>query len=98
MPGTSTADSGTAEILFTGTGGLTSHEFIRAIRQHAVEAGKSRDEQWMADYASISLAGEALMWFEDLDDETQTDWKLLRRAIISQYPNPEDNRPKSLPL
>ncbi|KAG8938290.1 hypothetical protein FRC04_009128, partial [Tulasnella sp. 424] len=27
----------------------------------------------------------ALKWFEDLDDETQISWKLLRRSLLSKY-------------
>ncbi|KIO16604.1 hypothetical protein M407DRAFT_33748 [Tulasnella calospora MUT 4182] len=39
----------------------------------------------MADYASIRFDGEALKWFESLEDETQSDWKLPRRAILARY-------------
>ncbi|KAG8942786.1 hypothetical protein FRC04_003481 [Tulasnella sp. 424] len=42
----------------------------------------------MADYASIRFEGEALKWFESLEDDTQTSWKLLRRAILSHYEEP----------
>ncbi|KAG8942787.1 hypothetical protein FRC04_003482 [Tulasnella sp. 424] len=42
----------------------------------------------MADYASIRFEGEALKWFESLDDETQASWKLLRRAVLSHYEEP----------
>lgn len=39
----------------------------------------------MADYTSVRFEGEALKWFESLDDETQASWKLLRRSILSHY-------------
>ncbi|KAG8978325.1 hypothetical protein FRB90_008442, partial [Tulasnella sp. 427] len=42
----------------------------------------------MADQASIRLDGEALKWFESLDDEVQTDWKRLKRAILTRYGEP----------
>ncbi|KAG8938729.1 hypothetical protein FRC04_007826, partial [Tulasnella sp. 424] len=42
----------------------------------------------MADHASIRFDGEALKWFENLDDEIQTDWKRLRRAILARYAEP----------
>lgn len=77
-----------ADICFTGTDGLTCHQFIRAIREHSLEVEKQRDDQWIADYASIRFDGEALKWFESLDDDTQTDWKLLRRAILTRYSEP----------
>lgn len=67
---------------------MTCHQFIRAIREHALEAEKQQDDRWVADYASIRFDGEALKWFESLDDEIQIDWKLLRRAILARYSEP----------
>ncbi|KAG8900601.1 hypothetical protein FRC00_012112 [Tulasnella sp. 408] len=72
-------------IVFTGVEGLSCHQFIRAVREQALAAGKQRDDQWIADYASIRFDGEALKWFESLEDETQSDWKLLRRAVLARY-------------
>lgn len=55
--------------------------------------GKQRGDQWMAGYASVSsLDGEALAWYESLDDETQRDWKLLHGALLSRYTNLADNQ------
>ncbi|KAG8980543.1 hypothetical protein FRB90_007652, partial [Tulasnella sp. 427] len=81
-------NSDSSEILFTGGEGLSCHQFIRAIRERALEAEKQRDNQWIADYASIRFDGEALKWFESLEDDVQSDWQLLRRAIISRYSEP----------
>ncbi|KIO23821.1 hypothetical protein M407DRAFT_26750 [Tulasnella calospora MUT 4182] len=69
----------------SGAEGLSCHQFIRAIREQARAAGKQRDDQWMADYVCVCFDGEALKWFESLEDETQSDWKLLRRAILARY-------------
>ncbi|KAG9033338.1 hypothetical protein FS837_002489 [Tulasnella sp. UAMH 9824] len=77
-----------SDALFTGTGDLTCHQFIRSIREHAIEAKKQRDDVWMADQASIRFDGEALKWFESLEDEVQNDWKRLRRAILARYAEP----------
>ncbi|KAG9039870.1 hypothetical protein FS837_000896 [Tulasnella sp. UAMH 9824] len=83
------SDNVGGDTVFSGNGGLTCHQFIRAVRERAIEAGHQRNDEWMADYASIRLEGEALKWFESLDDETQISWKLLRRAIIiSHYEEP----------
>ncbi|KAG8908888.1 hypothetical protein FRC01_007198, partial [Tulasnella sp. 417] len=49
---------------------------------------KQTDNRWIADYASIRFDGDALKWFENLEDETQTDWRLLRRALLSHYSEP----------
>ncbi|KAG8900602.1 hypothetical protein FRC00_012113 [Tulasnella sp. 408] len=53
-----------------------------------MKAEKQKDNRWIADYASIRFDGDALKWFENLEDETQTDWRLLRRAILSHYSEP----------
>lgn len=61
-----------------------------------MEIGKQRDDQWMADYASICLDGGALAWYENLDDVVRGDWKLLRQALLSRYANPADDKPSPL--
>ncbi|KAG8967709.1 hypothetical protein FRC05_001967 [Tulasnella sp. 425] len=76
------------DIVFTGSDGLSCHEFIRAIREQALKSEKQTDNRWMADDASIRFGGDALKWFENLEDEVQTNWRLLRRAILSHYSEP----------
>ncbi|KAG8945548.1 hypothetical protein FRC04_000682 [Tulasnella sp. 424] len=76
------------DIVFTGSDGLSCHHFIRAIREQALKSEKQTDNRWMADHASIRFDGDALKWFENLEDEVQTDWRLLRRAILSHYSEP----------
>lgn len=44
-----------------------------------------RKDDWMADHASVRFDGEALIWFQGLDDEIQTNWRQLRRAILARY-------------
>ncbi|KAG8945547.1 hypothetical protein FRC04_000681 [Tulasnella sp. 424] len=78
----------TSDIVFTGSDGLSCHEFIRAIREQALKSEKQTDNRWMADDASIRFGGDALKWFENLEDEVQTNWRLLRRAILSHYSEP----------
>ncbi|KAG8895025.1 hypothetical protein FRC00_008122, partial [Tulasnella sp. 408] len=70
---------------FNGVDGLTCHEFIQAIRKQAFNEGKSQDSRWMAEIASFQFSGPALEWFEELEDATQEDWRLLKRAILRQY-------------
>lgn len=66
---------------------------MRVVRERALESERLSNDEWMASYASIRLEGEALKWFESLDDETQTNWKLLRRAILSRYAEPVNELP-----
>ncbi|KAG8960446.1 hypothetical protein FRC05_006842 [Tulasnella sp. 425] len=77
-----------SRITFNGVDGISCHDFIQAIRQHAFDEGRTRDYAWIADLASLRFSGPALKWFESLDDATQEDWKLLKRAILRQYAEP----------
>lgn len=74
-------------ITFNGVDGMSYAEFIQAIRQHAFDNGKSRDNAWIADLVALRFSGLALEWFEGLDDTTQDDWKLLKREITIRYAN-----------
>ncbi|KIO22688.1 hypothetical protein M407DRAFT_27795, partial [Tulasnella calospora MUT 4182] len=78
---------------FSGTEGLTCLQFIRAIRMQAIESGKQRDDQWLADDVSIRFDGDALAWFEDLDPKIQRDWNHLRPAILARYAAPRGEKP-----
>ena len=40
----------------------------------------------MADYAASCIIGEALIWFEGLDEEVQGEWPMLRAALLQKYP------------
>ncbi|KAG8960448.1 hypothetical protein FRC05_006844, partial [Tulasnella sp. 425] len=74
------------QIVFEGRDGTEAENFIRNVKSRAFKLDKQRDNEWMAAFASICFAGNALRWFESLDDETQSDWKLLRSAILAKYP------------
>ena len=72
--------------LFKGIGGAEEcTEFIRSVRAHAFSQGKTRDDEWIADYAATRMTGPAVIWFEGLEEETQTSWKLLRRVLLDEY-------------
>lgn len=73
-------------LLFRGVDSTEAEEFILMIRNRAHAAGKTRDKEWIADQAGICFAGDALRWYESLDDVVQGDWGLLRRALLSRYP------------
>lgn len=50
--------------------------------------GKQDDNRWIAQYAATCFIKEALRWFEDLDEEMQNDWRLLRKAMLAKWPAP----------
>ncbi|KAG9048438.1 hypothetical protein FS837_012886 [Tulasnella sp. UAMH 9824] len=79
------AASSSSKILFLGESAEEAEDFIFAIKERAYAKGKQKDNVWIADFASICFAKQALRWYEELDEETQSDWKLLRRAILAKY-------------
>ncbi|KAG8916056.1 hypothetical protein FRC01_003407 [Tulasnella sp. 417] len=42
----------------------------------------------MADFAYACFTKKALRWYEELDEDTQSDWKLFKRAILAKYAKP----------
>ncbi|KAG8917659.1 hypothetical protein FRC01_002308, partial [Tulasnella sp. 417] len=72
------------DIVFRGEG--PCDVFLRRVRKVAFEKGKHKDGDWMAGYASTCFEGEALMWYEGLDEDVQDDWKRLRAALLERFP------------
>lgn len=75
-----------ADIIFEGRDDEPLEPFLRAFKKHAFALGKQRDNDWLADFASVCFDGEALRWFESLDEEVRTDWRVLRPALLERYP------------
>ncbi|KIO30515.1 hypothetical protein M407DRAFT_242168 [Tulasnella calospora MUT 4182] len=80
-------------IIFRGEG--PCDDFLRAVRKAAFDKGKHKDGDWMAGYASTCFAGEALRWYEGLDDDVQDDWKQLRTAMLERFPPVSEKPPQS---
>ncbi|KAG8950666.1 hypothetical protein FRC04_007291 [Tulasnella sp. 424] len=59
--------------------------FIRQVRRKAFEAGKSRDKEWMADYAVSCFAEDALKWSVGVPPNVLEDWDTLQRALMEEY-------------
>lgn len=76
---------------FRGGSGTECEEFISSVRKAAFKVGKSNDDGWQAGYASACLSGDALRFYEDLPEATQTSWKLLRAEILAKYPAVSEN-------
>ncbi|KAG8950650.1 hypothetical protein FRC04_007274 [Tulasnella sp. 424] len=68
---------------FNGTADVT--QFITFIRRKALAVCRSRDKEWMADFAATQLNGEAFVWHLDLDPAIQADWDKLQRALVERY-------------
>ncbi|KAG9020817.1 hypothetical protein FS837_007873, partial [Tulasnella sp. UAMH 9824] len=76
-------DSPTLE--FSGKDSDECENFIAAVMRLAFAQGKQRDDAWIADFVASRLTKDALRWWIKLDEETQTSWKLLRRAMDLKY-------------
>ncbi|KIO16578.1 hypothetical protein M407DRAFT_33772 [Tulasnella calospora MUT 4182] len=75
-------------VRFTGESADEAEQFIHAVNRRAWAAGKQRDYTWMADFAYACFTKKALRWYEELGEDTQSDWKLLKRAILAKYTTP----------
>lgn len=60
-------------------------DFISAIRQKALLAGKQRDPEWILDIAQASLTRDALRWHDNLDLDTQSSWPRLQKALLKRF-------------
>lgn len=74
-----------SRIVFRGSNPDECDDFISAIRGRALAEGKHRDNQWIAYFASSCFVGDALYWYEGLDESIQEDWKQLRPAILERF-------------
>ncbi|KAG8894843.1 hypothetical protein FRB99_000952, partial [Tulasnella sp. 403] len=73
-------------VVFRGIDGVECDSFVRHVRRKAVNEGKLQDSAWMANYAAGAFAGDALRWYDTLDEETKGSWNLLQTALFLKYP------------
>jgi len=72
-------------------------EFIFTIRRWAFAKELSEDDGLVARYASVCIAGDALRFYETLDEDVQRNWKLLRQALLARYPAQDPTLPAPAP-
>lgn len=72
-------------LAFTGDRSEDVTVFLREVTRVALVNRRQRDNDWKADYIQSCLAGSALRWYTLLDDEVQSDFNLLRRALLESY-------------
>ncbi|KAG9040506.1 hypothetical protein FS837_000528 [Tulasnella sp. UAMH 9824] len=77
--------TGEHDVCFRGLDGEECTGFIRQVRRKAFEAGKSRDKEWMADYAVSCFADDALKWSIKVHRDVLEDWDVLQRALMEEY-------------
>lgn len=75
------------DFCFRGLDGEECMGFIRQVRRKALEASKSRDKEWMADYAVSCFTDDALKWSIKVQRDILEDWDVLQRALMEKYCN-----------
>ncbi|KAG9020595.1 hypothetical protein FRB95_003903 [Tulasnella sp. JGI-2019a] len=83
------SDSTFCQLPVPGFGGNADEDvrtFVQRLQGAAFARGLRSHDDWIADYASILLSGEALMWWSSLGVEVQTSWYRLREALLAQFP------------
>lgn len=87
-----TADTGSASrnpvtwLTFTGSPDQSGADFAQAIQRFAFQNHIDRDDEWVARYVATCFTGNALLWYSDLDEDTQNSWRRLRAALLRRYP------------
>lgn len=77
-----------SNLTFHGTNGVECENFINNVRCRALEQGKIRDNDWLANFAKSCCRDDALEFLDSLDDNVRGDWKQLRKALLKKYPAP----------
>ncbi|KAG8872631.1 GTP-binding protein [Tulasnella sp. 331] len=87
------------QISFNGEGGEDVTEFLRNVKRVALAEGHQRDDDWMIDYVESCLAGPALKWLLDQDDNEPASFRGLQRAMISRFESaqPTPSAPQPAP-
>ncbi|KAG9034137.1 hypothetical protein FRB95_013782 [Tulasnella sp. JGI-2019a] len=71
--------------------------FLRDVKRAAHAQGRQDDDKWLTEYVELCLAGSALRWFSELDDEVAKSWKPLRRAFLQRFKPPLVPNPAAPP-
>lgn len=75
---------------------MECEDFITTVLILARAEDKLRDNDWIVDFVSCCFVGEARRWYEELEEEIQQDWSLLRRALIRKYSWTEERRQRQV--
>ncbi|KAG8913825.1 hypothetical protein FRC00_001498 [Tulasnella sp. 408] len=81
---------------FTGGSAEEAEDFIQAMNKLAYAAGKHKDNAWIAEFAYPFFSRKAIHWYENLDEGTQNDRKLLKRRSSSSRSTPAAPPPPTM--
>ncbi|KAG8912723.1 hypothetical protein FRC01_004938, partial [Tulasnella sp. 417] len=72
---------------FSGAPDEKAAAFIQSLNRRAFAQGKSKDDEWLAQYAAACLSDDALTWYYSLADEAQNSWKKMCPALLKEFSN-----------
>ncbi|KAG8879751.1 hypothetical protein FRB97_001447, partial [Tulasnella sp. 331] len=72
-------------ITFQGKEMEDATQFLQNVKRVAFAQGRQRDQEWLVDYVETCLAGDALEWYTELDEETRFNFDHLRIAMIKRF-------------
>ncbi|KAG8941332.1 hypothetical protein FRC04_004612 [Tulasnella sp. 424] len=61
--------------------------FIQNLNRQAFAKGKSKDDEWLAQYAAACLSDDALAWYYSLAEEVQNSWRKMCPALLKEFSN-----------
>ncbi|KIO31783.1 hypothetical protein M407DRAFT_19296 [Tulasnella calospora MUT 4182] len=70
---------------FSGAPEEKAAAFIQNLNRRAFAQGKSKDDEWLAQYAAACLSHDALVWYYDLAEEVQSSWRKLCPALLREF-------------
>ncbi|KAG9027746.1 hypothetical protein FRB95_007405 [Tulasnella sp. JGI-2019a] len=59
--------------------------FLQNVNRVAFVEGKTREDDWIADYVGTCVTGIALDWYDELEEDVKRSWKDLRRALLRRF-------------
>lgn len=73
-------------VTFGGSLDESSGAFVQCVQRIGFQQGRSKDDEWLAEYAATCFEGDAIVWYAELEDEVRESWKKLRAALLRKYP------------
>ncbi|KAG8912722.1 hypothetical protein FRC01_004937 [Tulasnella sp. 417] len=72
---------------FSGAADEKAAVFIQNMNRRAFAQGKSKDDEWLAQYAAACLSEDALMWYYGLEEGVQNSWRKMCPALLKEFSN-----------
>ncbi|KAG8909769.1 hypothetical protein FRC01_006733 [Tulasnella sp. 417] len=81
---------------FSGAPDEKASAFIQSLNRRAFAQGKSKDDEWLAQYAAACFSDDALTWYYDLAEEVQNSWRKMCPALLKEFSNKPSRAAKAM--